>query len=88
MCSHDGCVYNVKNTPWYIHCDQAENRFVSYLPMNHIAAQFVDTMLPVFSPITMYIARPDALQRHIGGNSAESSSYLLCGCSSSLGEVC
>ena len=62
MCSHDGCIYNIKNTPYYIHSDYPENRFVSYLPMNHIAAQFVDIMMPINSPITVYIAAPDALR--------------------------
>ena len=62
MCSHDGCVYNIKNAPYYIHSDFPENRFVSYLPMNHIAAQFVDIMMPINSPITVYIAAPDALR--------------------------
>ena len=59
MCSHDGCCYNAKVIDYYAHT-KTDNRFVSFLPMNHIAAQFVDTMIPVMYPVTVYIARPDA----------------------------
>ena len=62
MCSHDNCFFNSYNTPWYINMSDTENRLVSYLPMNHIAAQFVDSMLPVIKPTTIYLARPDALR--------------------------
>lgn len=61
MCSHDGCCYNAKVVDYYVHL-QGPNRFVSFLPMNHIAAQYVDTMIPVRNRITMYLARPDALR--------------------------
>lgn len=61
MCSHDGCCYNAKVVDYYVHL-QGPNRFVSFLPMNHIAAQFVDVMIPVFYPVTVFIARPDALR--------------------------
>lgn len=61
MCSHDNCMFQVANIRYYIQLND-EDRFVSFLPMNHIAAQFVDTMLPVRNRITMYLARPDALR--------------------------
>ena len=61
MCSHDGCCYNAKVIDYYAHT-KTDNRFVSFLPMNHIAAQYVDTMIPVRNRITMYLARPDALR--------------------------
>ena len=61
MCSHDSCVYNAKVLDYYAHFHR-ENRFVSYLPMNHIAAQYIDTMIPVCNPVTVYIAKPDALR--------------------------
>ena len=48
MCSHDGCCYNAKVIDYYAHT-KTDNRFVSFLPMNHIA-------------VTVYIARPDALR--------------------------
>ena len=62
MCSHDGCCYNVMNVGYYIHLEEGENRFVSFLPLNHIAAQYVDGMLPIGYPITVYLAKPDALR--------------------------
>ena len=61
MCSHDSCVYNSLNLDYYAHFN-LENRFVSFLPMNHIAAQFIDVMMPTCNKITVYIADPDALR--------------------------
>ena len=52
---------NALNIRYYLQLNN-EDRFVSFLPMNHIAAQFVDTMIPVMYPVTVYIARPDALR--------------------------
>ena len=61
MCSHDGCCVNAINANWYLELNTFD-RFVSFLPMNHIAAQFVDTMIPVRNRVTMYLAQPDALK--------------------------
>ena len=61
MCSHDACMTNALNIRYYLQLN-GEDRFVSFLPMNHIAAQYVDTMIPVRNRITMYLARPDALR--------------------------
>ena len=61
MCSHDGCTFNAQNVRYLLQLDD-NDRFVSFLPMNHIAAQYVDTMIPVANRITMYLARPDALR--------------------------
>ena len=61
MCSHDGCCVNSINANWYLELDTFD-RFVSFLPMNHIAAQYVDTMIPIRNRITMYLAQPDALK--------------------------
>ena len=61
MCSHDSCMTNALNIRYYLQLN-GEDRFVSFLPMNHIAAQFVDVMIPVFYPVTVFIARPDALR--------------------------
>lgn len=61
MCSHDGCMFNAQNVRYLLQLND-EDRFVSFLPMNHIAAQYVDTMIPVANRITMYLARPDALR--------------------------
>ena len=54
-------MYNSFNIKYYLQLN-GEDRFVSFLPMNHIAAQYVDTMIPVANRITMYLARPDALR--------------------------
>ena len=61
MCSHDSCSYQAMNARYYLQLND-EDRFVSFLPMNHIAAQYVDTMIPIRNRITMYLARPDALR--------------------------
>ena len=61
MCSHDGCMFNAQNERYYLQLID-EDRFISFLPLNHIAAQYVDTMIPVANRVTMYLARPDALR--------------------------
>ena len=61
MCSQDACFYNSLNVRHYLSLND-EDRFISFLPMNHIAAQFVDTMIPIVNRVTMYLARPDALK--------------------------
>lgn len=61
MCSHDGCMFNAQNERYYLQLND-EDRFISFLPLNHIAAQYVDTMIPVANRVTMYLARPDALR--------------------------
>lgn len=61
MCSQDGCSYNALNARYYLELND-NDRFVSFLPMNHIAAQYVDTMIPIRNCVTMYLAKPDALR--------------------------
>ena len=34
----------------------------SFLPLNHIAAQYVDAMVPVFNNVKVYICNTDALK--------------------------
>lgn len=41
------------------------DRLVSYLPMNHIAAQFLDAIVPTFNRTTVFMAKPDALQKSL-----------------------
>lgn len=48
-------------------CDAAflkkyEERFISYLPLSHIAAQLLDIFAPLNHGITVYFAQPDALK--------------------------
>ena len=50
MCSHDGCMFNAQNERYYLQLND-EDRFISFLPLNHIAAQYVDTMIPVANRI-------------------------------------
>ncbi|KAK8790986.1 hypothetical protein WA158_005617 [Blastocystis sp. Blastoise] len=61
MCSHDGCMTNAlairKNLPLL-----DNERLISFLPLNHIAAQYVDLMLPCRSSMTMYLADTMALK--------------------------
>lgn len=61
MCSHDNCVFNSLNFKSYA-CLHEENRWVSYLPLNHIAAQYLDAMIPACYKVTVSICRPDALR--------------------------
>ena len=61
MCSHDSCTYNAKAAIQAVGLSDGE-RFVGYLPLNHVAAQFIDTMLLTVIKMTMYMARPDALK--------------------------
>lgn len=39
-----------------------EDRFVSYLPLSHIASQYMDMFVPLFCGGCVYFAKPDALQ--------------------------
>jgi len=63
MISHDSIVYLVRN----IGTDQSRlkmfsERFVSYLPLSHIAAQAVDIYASLYLGATVYFAQPDALK--------------------------
>lgn len=62
MISHDSYCFNAENGGYYIEGLGQENRIVSFLPMNHVAAQYVDVAIPVFSKTTVFFARPDALR--------------------------
>ena len=61
MCSHDACVFNAKSAVQAVGLKDGD-RFVGFLPLNHVAAQFVDTMLLTVIRMTVYMARPDALK--------------------------
>ena len=61
MCSHDSCTYNAFVVKGMIGLRDGE-RFVGYLPLNHVAAQYVDCMLLLYTRLTVYMARPDALR--------------------------
>lgn len=61
MCSHDNCTYNCCVIGDTIGL-QGNERLVGYLPLNHVAAQYVDAMIFMYHPITVYMAKPDALR--------------------------
>lgn len=61
MCSHDACTYNARAIESTIGL-QGDERIVGFLPLNHVAAQYVDTMICLFHHITVYMAQPDALR--------------------------
>ena len=62
--SHDNAMFIAQTckTPFLLNDN---DRLVSYLPMNHIAAQFLDAIVPTFNRTTVYMARPDALQKSL-----------------------
>jgi long-chain-fatty-acid--CoA ligase ACSBG len=67
MISHDCITYNVRN----IGVDTAklkfcQERFISYLPLSHIAAQVLDVYTPLHIGITVFFAQPDALKGSLG----------------------
>lgn len=62
MCSHDSCTYNsyiIKDT---VNLTSYPERIVGFLPLNHVAAQYVDVMITTFHPVTVQFAQPDALK--------------------------
>ena len=61
MCSHDSCTYNANAITKAIHFEGVE-RIVGFLPLNHVAAQYVDCMILMYQPITIHLAQPDALK--------------------------
>ena len=61
MCSHDSCTYNAQAIVPTIGL-QGDERIVGYLPLNHVAAQYVDAMIFLFQRLTVFMARPDALR--------------------------
>ncbi|KAK8790985.1 hypothetical protein WA158_005616 [Blastocystis sp. Blastoise] len=61
MCSHDACMSNALSVRVNLGLND-HDRYLSFLPLNHIAAQYVDLMVPMRSRVTLYIAAPDALK--------------------------
>lgn len=64
MISHDNAMFIAQTckAPFLLNDN---DRLVSFLPMNHIAAQFLDAIIPTFNRTTVYMARPDALQKSL-----------------------
>ncbi|CAF0978778.1 unnamed protein product [Brachionus calyciflorus] len=62
MISHDNITYLVRYMADAANLKKFNERFISYLPLSHIAAQIVDTYCPLFIGGTVYFAQPDALK--------------------------
>lgn len=63
MISHDNVTFLAR----YLAVDVVgleffKDRFVSYLPLSHIAAQIIDLFCPLYLGATVYFAQPDALK--------------------------
>ncbi|XP_030048652.1 long-chain-fatty-acid--CoA ligase ACSBG2 isoform X2 [Microcaecilia unicolor] len=61
MLSHDNLTWTVKSVGKILEVGPHEV-IVSYLPLNHIAAQFQDIWVPIASGGTTYFAEPDAIK--------------------------
>ncbi|RNA00070.1 long-chain-fatty-acid-- ligase ACSBG2 [Brachionus plicatilis] len=62
MISHDNITYLVRYMCGASFLKKYEERFISYLPLSHIAAQLLDIFAPLNLGITVYFAQPDALK--------------------------
>ena len=60
MCSHDNCTYNALAVKGVFGLCGVE-RMVGFLPLNHVAAQYVDCLVFLYNPMTIFMAEPDAL---------------------------
>ena len=60
MCSHDNCTYNALAVKGVFGLHGVD-RVVGYLPLNHVAAQYVDCMMLLYNPMTVYMADPDVM---------------------------
>jgi long-chain-fatty-acid--CoA ligase ACSBG len=62
MISHDNVCWTVKNLiDTYLDLNH-KDRFVSYLPLSHIAGQVIDIHAPMYVGSATYFAQPDALK--------------------------
>jgi long-chain-fatty-acid--CoA ligase ACSBG len=69
--SHENVIDLLNNMILNIHTKstielELGERLVSYLPLNHIAAQLMDIYIPLTVLSTVYFARPDALKGSLG----------------------
>ena len=63
MISHDSICYLIKHLAvTLVDLQENDERFITYLPLSHIAAQIVDIYTPLHLGITVYFAQPDALK--------------------------
>lgn len=62
MISHDNITYLVRYIGESAMLKKFNERFISYLPLSHIAAQVIDMYAPLYFGVTVYFAQPDALK--------------------------
>lgn len=63
MISHDSITYLSRIIGFDVaKLKPFKERFVTYLPLSHIAAQVIDIFAPLTIGITVYFAQPDALR--------------------------
>jgi long-chain-fatty-acid--CoA ligase ACSBG len=63
MISHDNVTWTVKNlVDNYLENCSHNERFLSYLPLSHIAAQMIDVHAPMYLGASTWFAQPDALK--------------------------
>jgi long-chain-fatty-acid--CoA ligase ACSBG len=55
-------VWSARNAGTQARLTEANEVFVSYLPLSHVAAQILDIFVPLIHGVTVYFAQPDALK--------------------------
>jgi hypothetical protein len=55
-------IWSARNGGTQAHLNEANEVFVSYLPLSHVAAQILDIFVPLIHGVTVYFAQPDALK--------------------------
>lgn len=66
MLSHDNITWTAQNIKQVSILIDHRDRFVSYLPLSHIAAQMLDIHAPMCSGASVYFATPKALKGELG----------------------
>lgn len=71
MISHDNATWTAKNSSQAFGGLTPDDRFLSYLPLSHIAAQMLDIHGPMMCGATVFFAQPDALKGSLGASLKE-----------------
>lgn len=63
LLSHDNITWNTQQVENFFGCaEKARDVFVSYLPLSHVAGQFMDLFLAIYCGATVYFADKNALK--------------------------